>query len=1136
MSEMFYKNKVSIIVPAYNVEDYLERCIESILEQSYENLEIIIVNDGSTDYTGIIGKQYSTKFPEKIQYYEINHRGPGAARNAGIQYATGEYIGFVDADDDIHKNMYKEMVACAKEKSADIVICNIKFYDLEKGKEIIQKSINYGELNKNNYMRYGINLCSSCNKIFKKRIFEKYKFENITYEDSELIPVIISYANKVEFIEKHFYHYYYRIGSTSNCVKDFKIEDFFYAIINSINKVNPEYRKELTYWHARAILNSMYGNKKTYYKSFCQFVEENKALFEDNILIKEDYYVNNILKLGEIKDFEKVIKYDFTLLGESERINEILDKQPESELKCKIQILELDSEGTMPWERIKGRFFTIVDRKIQVEEDFFEKLCLYSKVYGNNCSMIAVPIKSILEKNKIININKNYKSFIPEDYLIFYNTNILCEDMTFPINISYDNCFTYAVLKHPNIYLPANISVYCENKVFPYEDLYQWGRKEVVDKVLSDLKISMSVAMGIPVSIQYYSMLKLKSVIEMEYFNGITKDEVFKEFKDMIVESIKYIDDQVLMTLPRTTPEHRVYMFRLKYGSEAELNSNNGKLELVYNGKSVYCQDDTYTLFEFIDYETDELILEGRTICLNAVEDEEVIFYAVANGNIYPAEILKRECSRYSLGDIIFKGMEFRVKIPIKLKLEWYTIKFFYLYRGFKIARNDIRFAKYAPLTKKFKYSYYKVEDRVLTFEGNQLLFRPCGRKGKLIHERDFLKEIKEALGKEEYKEVKKLRILAMLYNYFFKKKEKIWLISDKAHRGDDNGEAFFKYLNSTSNLKRKIKSYYIIDKNISDFKRIKKIGKTVHFNSFKHKLLSLLCQYQFAAYVHVSIVCPLASQREYFKDFLKEDKVVFFQHGITQNNLSSALHKYNQNFHAIVAANIEERNSFLRYDYFYDEKLIKLLGFPRYDYLYDDNRKYITFAPTWRRYLFGDFVQEEERYVLKRDFKQSSYYQFYNAVVNSPKLIEAVKEYGYELHFIPHPVFFPYLEEFQFNENVVVHGKEVSYNTMFAQSSLFITDYSSAVFDFAYLEKPIIYTQFDTKEFYSMQYEKGNFDYVLSGFGEVVQTVDETIELIISYIENHCAMEEKYKKRVNNFFAFHDHHNCERIFEEFYQ
>ena len=93
------------------------------------------------------------------------------------------------------------------------------------------------------------------------------------------------------------------------------------------------------------------------------------------------------------------------------------------------------------------------------------------------------------------------------------------------------------------------------------------------------------------------------------------------------------------------------------------------------------------------------------------------------------------------------------------------------------------------------------------------------------------------------------------------------------------------------------------------------------------------------------------------------------------------------------------------------------------------------------------------------------------------------------------------------------------------------ITDYSSVAFDFAYLHKPIVYTQFDVEQFFSKHYLKGYFDYVRDGFGEVEYDLDSTVDRIIEYMGNGCLLKDEYRKRIDTFFAFHDRQCCERVF-----
>ncbi len=111
----------------------------------------------------------------------------------------------------------------------------------------------------------------------------------------------------------------------------------------------------------------------------------------------------------------------------------------------------------------------------------------------------------------------------------------------------------------------------------------------------------------------------------------------------------------------------------------------------------------------------------------------------------------------------------------------------------------------------------------------------------------------------------------------------------------------------------------------------------------------------------------------------------------------------------------------------------------------------------------------------------------------------------------------------------------ESVYRDVFAESRLVVTDYSSAVFDFAYLRKPVIYSQFDGQKIFSggHSYTKGYFDYQLDGLGEVTFDLDTTIDLILEYVRNGCQLKELYRQRIDNFFAFNDTNNCKRVMEK---
>ena len=166
-----------------------------------------------------------------------------------------------------------------------------------------------------------------------------------------------------------------------------------------------------------------------------------------------------------------------------------------------------------------------------------------------------------------------------------------------------------------------------------------------------------------------------------------------------------------------------------------------------------------------------------------------------------------------------------------------------------------------------------------------------------------------------------------------------------------------------------------------------------------------------------------------------------------------------------------------------------------------------------------------------KRDYspklKPSEYCSFYNQLINDRRLKEFAEKNNYKVIFVVHPSHAPNVSDFESDFAEITTN--VNYKEIFSKASLLVTDYSSVAFDFAYLRKPIIYTQFDKESFFkSHTYTEGYFSYEDDGFGPVVYDYEETIKTILEYNE----IDEKYINRINNFFEFNDKKNCERTFK----
>ena len=206
--------KISVIIPVYNTGNYLKKCLNSILNQTLKEIEIIIVNDGSSDNSLDIIKKYMKKNKNIILINKENG-GQGSARNMGISRATGEYISFVDSDDFIDEEMLEEMYLTAKENDSDIVICNISDY-YEKSGTMRDVSLNLKkEVSIQEAILYSVP--SVVNKIYRRELLQDNKLffnEKIWYEDFPYSIQLLVHAKKISFINKPFYHYFHRIQST----------------------------------------------------------------------------------------------------------------------------------------------------------------------------------------------------------------------------------------------------------------------------------------------------------------------------------------------------------------------------------------------------------------------------------------------------------------------------------------------------------------------------------------------------------------------------------------------------------------------------------------------------------------------------------------------------------------------------------------------------------------------------------------------------------------------------------------------------------------------------------------------------------------------------------------------------------
>ncbi len=378
-------------------------------------------------------------------------------------------------------------------------------------------------------------------------------------------------------------------------------------------------------------------------------------------------------------------------------------------------------------------------------------------------------------------------------------------------------------------------------------------------------------------------------------------------------------------------------------------------------------------------------------------------------------------------------------------------------------------------------------------------------------------------------------RMSAHMYGLFHHKP--IWLLSDRIQVAGDNGEALFHYLQKQPKVPARV--YFVVSNKSESYKELKRQypHSVVGYNTFKHKLLHLNASKIISAQADNYVTNLFGNGKDFIGD-LYRFKFIFLQHGITKDDLSPWLNVNANTINMFVTASKLEYSSFIdpQYHYNFPPKWIRLTGFARYDQLLNQDvelEKSIAIMPTWRKGLVSMLDNKTGKRVYDPSFQNTKYFKFYNGLINDDRLLKTIKKHGYKLRFIPHVNMTQQVQDFQSNPLVEIVTTNINYPMEFKKNSLIVTDYSSVFFDFCYLEKPVVYTQFDADTFFEGQaYDKGYFSYEQDGFGPVCQTLEEAVNEIIKIIENDCQLTEPYLERVEKFYAFHDQNNCERIYK----
>lgn len=281
------KIKVSVVIPVYNVEKYLPDCLDTVLGQSYKNIEVLVVDDGATDNSGIICDQYAQQ-DNRIRVFHKKNGGLSDARNYALDYITGDYIAFIDSDDYVNEQYIEVLLNNALANGADISICNYK--TVEEGapapvdyvrdntirlynKEESMNQVLHGE--------YIMQFCVAWCKIYKKEIFKdiRYPFAR-KFEDVAIAHLCYALSKKVVYSEAQLYYYLNRAGSIKNSGR-FKDTDVVKSALDRLeffeNYENGKYLPECK----KQYLTSLMGTYVRFAETTEELREKKKGLYSE---------------------------------------------------------------------------------------------------------------------------------------------------------------------------------------------------------------------------------------------------------------------------------------------------------------------------------------------------------------------------------------------------------------------------------------------------------------------------------------------------------------------------------------------------------------------------------------------------------------------------------------------------------------------------------------------------------------------------------------------------------------------------------------------------------------------------------------------------------------------------------------
>ncbi len=703
-----------------------------------------------------------------------------------------------------------------------------------------------------------------------------------------------------------------------------------------------------------------------------------------------------------------------------------------------------------------------------------------------------------------------------------------------------------ALLKNPKVivvekqYIFYSHALENDSNLF-HDQHHKWYYMDSITNFIIPFMRKLEIEIGeVPKFVQY----ALSQLICAKYGNNyyendkgvLSKDEAL-EFYELTVDALMNIDNAIfteaairckyiLRSLWALLLKAKLQKAKIPY----KLSLEDELITLVAEGNEparISTIPSVNLTVNNLNYEKGVFEFDGEFTGKDFMDAEDIELYACYNGKkhrltadpIYP--LMKCFGLSYT------KKYNVHFFVPEK---DMGSLTFTYKLCG-KFVPLPIHFAmQFSRLRRRFPMAYWKYNStHALALKNEALYTFKC--TGFKHFAREISLYVSMLLHANPISAVKYIifRIIYHLSKPFFKKK-RVFMTFDKLYKAGDNGEYFWRYANKVEDNKE---TYYVISKDSLDCPRLREYDKKhllIH-NSFKCRLYALHAEAIVATHTMVMQYCGfLKYMHPYILD-LWNNKVICIQHGLTVQQLAQYQRRNYDNTTLYCLASKYEKENLMHPIYGYEESMLKLNGLARYDGLKNNDKKLILITPTWRRNVVSQGIAYKKK-PYNELFKTTEYFRLYNTLITDEKLIECAKKNGYKITYLLHPAMSPQLEDFPSDGyvKVIAASGDMNYEEILTTSSLMVTDYSGVQFDFAYQRKPIVYYHPDTLP---PHYEAGGIDYPTQGFGPICTNHESLVDTICDFMNNQCKAQEEYKKRADDFFAFEDFKNCERIYGE---